>query len=729
MGIGLVAAVTGPGAVPVFITAIIGYLLRGGVGLLRYMAALIAVVGLRWSVAGFPKISRSPVFAPVIALLGTLVTGSALLITDTRSLADVLSIVSESLLSAGFAYFASSFLNVLLSDDPMRKSGYVQAGSIVVVSVMMMALFSIELEGISVGRILAVLCILTVSHCCGVKGGTVCGSIFGLTVLLSQPEQMLWAPVYAFGGLMAGLFSHKGRLVSAAAFLAVNGIVYSVLQTEVEVSLIIGLYEIGVATVFTFFVPESMERTIKQFLREKEQEEQSLPLYDAMAAKMGQAAETMELIGGTVDRISKQMSSVSAPEIGSFYRMVTEKTCKNCKRKLTCWESNFSDAMDSFNHFTPILNRNETVTPEHAQGYLRENCICLADICTGINTGYPEHLVRQSAFGRLQELRGILTDQFTNTAQILREFSEQFSVPVWENTEIEDHLRTQLEKENILFSSVTCRICKGGRMEVEISMNAVFALDEIQDLCEDIGRWCDRTLSVVSIQETGEMTHLVLSEGISFRVSVGAAQSRCKGEKLCGDAYETFWDLSGNFFAVMSDGMGCGGRAAVDGAMTAGLTSQLIRAGFGYESILRMANTALMAKSNDETLATLDIASINLYTGELEVLKAGAGPSLLLSHGLISRFEESSLPLGILRELTFARTRDRLVDGDLLLLMSDGVSNDGIHWVEELLRDFDVEKGDIQTLADTIVETARRLCQSEKGDDITAIVIKIDRIL
>ena len=55
--------------------------------------------------------------------------------------------------------------------------------------------------------------------------------------------------------------------------------------------------------------------------------------------------------------------------------------------------------------------------------------------------------------------------------------------------------------------------------------------------------------------------------------------------------------------------------------------------------------------------------------------------------------ERSSLPVGILRDIAFERSQDTLVDGDILLLASDGVVSAGVGWVEEALRDFDLEQG------------------------------------
>ncbi len=172
--------------------------------------------------------------------------------------------------------------------------------------------------------------------------------------------------------------------------------------------------------------------------------------------------------------------------------------------------------------------------------------------------------------------------------------------------------------------------------------------------------------------------------------------------------------------------MGSGGRAAVDGAMAAGLTTHLLQAGFGPDSVLRMVNTALMVKSGT-SLATLDVASIDLFTGRLESFKAGASVSLLRSKGIVSRMERSSLPVGILRDIAFERSQDTLVDGDILLLASDGVVSAGVGWVEEALRDFDLEQGGVQELAESIAYAARQKQKGQREDDITVIALQVGK--
>ena len=172
--------------------------------------------------------------------------------------------------------------------------------------------------------------------------------------------------------------------------------------------------------------------------------------------------------------------------------------------------------------------------------------------------------------------------------------------------------------------------------------------------------------------------------------------------------------------------MGSGGRAAVDGAMASGLTSRLIQAGFGPDSVIRMVNSALMVKSGDESLATLDILSLDLFSGKIEFRKAGASPSLLCSMGRVSRIEKSSLPVGILRDIRAERSEDTLVDDDILLMCSDGVFSGGVEWVEERLRSFNAKSDSLRTLVEDISLTARRM-QEEHEDDITVLAIQVKR--
>lgn len=722
-GIGLAAAVSGAGTVLVVLATLMGYLLEGQA--LRYVAALLAVAGIRWSVGGFYKVTHSVFFAPTVAFLGTVVTGGALLITDTPTLSAVIRILAEGLLSGGFAYFAAELYREAPHFGSRAVPYTTQLSLLMMLSVVLMALYPLEWGGISIGRLVAIFGILLAARCGRTAGGAVVGSIVGITLLLSTPDAAYLAPAYAFGGLLAGMFSRGKKWGSSLVFIAATAVVTVGLGDELQI--LIGFYEAGAAGLLFLVMPVSLEVTVERFFLAAHEIPEVQSARQAVSGRMEYAARVMSEVSGTVDTVSKQLAGLSAPDLGSVYRDVSQGVCNKCKSRLHCWEQHFGDVMDSFNRLTPHLKQNGTIVSSEMEGFLQRECHQLPALTTAVNAGYREFLVRESAFHRLSELRGVITDQFDSMAKMLEEFAEGLARPEWVDTDTALRVQDALQKEGLHPKEVNCHISERGHMELVLLLNGSYEAKNKEGFRHRVDELTGRHFALPIVEHCEGMTKISFAETPTLRAVIGFSQQLCEGETLCGDAFESFEDGSGRYVLILSDGMGSGGRAAVDGAMAAGLTARLLKAGFGYESTLRMVNTALMAKSEDESLATLDIAVLNLFTGELELLKAGAGVSLLYSNGRISRMDESSLPLGILRELTFARTVDRLVHGDLLILMSDGVSNDGIQWVEELIKTYDLTNGGVKGLSESIARNAHKRQAGEK-DDVTVIVAGIYNI-
>ena len=214
-----------------------------------------------------------------------------------------------------------------------------------------------------------------------------------------------------------------------------------------------------------------------------------------------------------------------------------------------------------------------------------------------------------------------------------------------------------------------------------------------------------------------------ISERPLYRVQSGCAQHSCGNAQLCGDSWECFTDGNGRQIAIISDGMGTGGRAAVDGAMASGILSRLIKAGIGFDAALKIVNSALLVKSGDESLATIDLAALDLYSGNVEFMKAGAPISLLRKSGRTVVIDAPSLPIGILNDINFTKSSDSLSDGDLLILVSDGALAAGDDWLSDTIETW---SGQVpQELAEEIVTQAIARRGDGHDDDITVVAMKI----
>lgn len=725
-GVGAAAAVSGPGSVVVYLATGMGYLLpEGAASPLRYLAAVAAVAGIRWSLNGLKKVTKSTLFAPVAAFLATGMTGIAMTLMGKPTFLDFLTVAGESLLAGGFAYFVSTTFRITHQPQSEPLTAQEQASMVAVAAVVLMALSTVQFSGISPGRIFSILVILVFARCGKEQGGSIAGIVLGTAMALAAPDQMFLAPAFALGGLLAGLFSRFGKLAAAASFVAVNMVVNLSANPGLEV--VVGFYEVAAASILYVVLPPVLDKKLGGLISHVRDVPAVDGLRHSVVMRMEFAAKAMQEVAGTVDGVSKKLAGLSAPDLGSVYRNVSDEACRVCGMRMFCWEQHYADTMSSFNDMSPLLREKGHVAPSDVKGHLSRHCSRIDDVVRLVNGGYREHLVREGAWRRLSEIRSVVTDQFSSMSDMLDELASDFALEDRLDTDAASRVADICMAHGLSVQDVVCSVGREGRMTVDILASDKGSRVHEKKWRTEIGEACGREFDHPVVARVGDVIRISLTEQPLYRVTVGSAQLSCTGEKLCGDAFESFQDSSGRLVAVLSDGMGSGGRAAVDGAMAAGLTSHLLQAGFGPDSVLRMVNAALMVKSGDESLATLDIASVNLFTGRLESLKAGASVSLLRSKGIVSRMERSSLPVGILRDIAFEKSTDTLVDGDILLLGSDGVVSAGVGWVEEALRDFDLSKGGVKDLAESIAYTARQKQKHQREDDITVVALLVSK--
>ena len=288
--------------------------------------------------------------------------------------------------------------------------------------------------------------------------------------------------------------------------------------------------------------------------------------------------------------------------------------------------------------------------------------------------------------------------------------------------ESSDKISAFLESRGIFPSDVICALDREGRMLVEIRTNHWPNTADKLKLAAECEAICGRSFSPPCVARLEAECHVSLCEQTALDVSYGCCQHTCDGNNLCGDHIEQFYDGHGHAVFLLSDGMGSGGRAAVDSSMASGMTAQLLQAGITPSCALQIVNSAMLVKSGDETLATLDIASVDLYSGKTALFKAGAPASYLRQNGRVFPIDIPSLPAGILQNVSFEKADLLLSAGDLLVLISDGVLSDGDEWLREEIKNW---SGTPQALSEHLVSAAYNRRQDGHDDDITALCIRL----
>ena len=354
-----------------------------------------------------------------------------------------------------------------------------------------------------------------------------------------------------------------------------------------------------------------------------------------------------------------------------------------------------------------------------------KRCCRAEELAESVTANYENYLAFLAAEARVSQIRGVVAGQFSGLADILSGVKEEFEAYEGCDTAAAERITAALKVRGGLVYDCSVRSSALGRMTVEAELAADNSrLLRSPDITDEISRLCGRRLLPPEITSVGSRLRASFSEKPRLDVQTASAQHTCGNGRLCGDSFNYFRDGQGRFIAIISDGMGTGGRAAVDGGMAVSVISRLVKAGLGFDAALGAANSALMVKSNDESLATADIFCLDLFSGEAEIMKAGAPVTFFRKSGKIVRVEPSSLPAGILTDIRLTHDSLTLDDGDLVIMVSDGAVAISDEWIGAMMRDFNGD--DIHELVNDIIDEAMIGSKLSRDDDITVIGILVN---
>ncbi len=273
---------------------------------------------------------------------------------------------------------------------------------------------------------------------------------------------------------------------------------------------------------------------------------------------------------------------------------------------------------------------------------------------------------------------------------------------------------------------------ESGRMEVSVSMKNVkkntLSSEEIGDLLSvllNIRLVCagDNPFFVA-----GEWKTFYYIEEAGYHVLTGVASAVKETEKISGDNYAFFETGAGNQTAVLSDGMGSGEKACADSTMVVELMQKFLEAGFQVETAIQMINSSLVSGEENSNMSTLDLCSIDLYDGECRFVKVGSASSYIKRQYLVDRISAGNLPMGIFQKPDMEVVSRKLMDGDYIIMISDGILDAlsrgiGEEMLIELIGGSNMENPG--EMANSILNFCIHQCKGHIRDDMTVMVIGI----
>ena len=583
------------------------------------------------------------------------------------------------------------------------------------------------LQRCAVGPLAPGLVLASAAGLCAAIGGTleqtaVLSIALAAALTASGPERAFAALAVAMGSLAASCLCPGERGRCAGVFAV--GCTLGALAAPDAVSVVPLAVSAGVGVTAALALPGSVMRRI---FPPPAPPVQAQGLSGA-ARKLSAVADTLSDIADTVNAVCQRQMPPKGESFDFVVEQVARTTCQSCTRRSRCWVRGYATAMDGLQHLKPVLESKGRVEVQDLLGQLSV-CIHPADLCTAANHGYRLWRSRRQTRARASMLRTALTEQYSALAGALAQLAAKLGQAGLPDPRREAKL-AQLFAElglDALECSVTADLA--GRLTASVTIcRTHFTQEEISGLVEEVSRLCRRDMDLPEITHCRTVTMLTFGEKPLFTAEFGAAGHAAAGQSVSGDALDQFCDTSGRAQMLLCDGMGTGRAAAVDGQMAAKLTAQLLRAGFAAESAARLVNVALGLKgAEQEAGATLDLLTVDLYTGRAGLFKAGAAPSFLVRGGVPRMLDGASLPMGMLDSLVGRSTTFALDAGDWVVLVSDGALADGADWLMQQLQLCARLGHTPKQAAETVADAAARRA-GDKRDDITVAVLAVGKV-
>jgi stage II sporulation protein E len=704
--------------------SMLGYILSPDPGItMRSVAAVALILGLRW-VLGATSGRWTPLaLSPLIAAGALGATHLALMLSSGMRPYALAAAVAEMILAAGGSFFLLRS-RILISQWveqkrlPMRRTDAICLG--VSGCLVAMALMQVEVGGFSPGRVAAVLTILMAGYYGGAGAAAVGGVVLGLAAALSGSPALLAS--YAVGGLCAAVFAAAGRLMAVLAFTLVCGVVG--LTTEQGSQLTLALFEAAVGSAVFLLLPPGMSfiTPLKAVMRGGD----TALSTQLSGVRMQRASEALTEISALVDEVADRLAALAGDDIEQAHAAVAEQVCRGCKRSPGCWQAGYSDTMAAFSEAGSRIRRGESLSPGQLPQTLRRVCLHPDQMADSLSRHLGDYVGREGTRREAGRIRSAVGDQFSGMAMLLNDIQQEMAG-------IRPGSRTLTAAAEQYFSGLAvepltllCYEDADGRPLIDVTMPG-YKLGRV-DLAQAalaLSDLCEERMGLPEITHIGDRVQLVFAPVAEYLPTFHSVQRAAEGSRLCGDHFVSWADRLGSANMVLSDGMGAGGAAAVDSTLTTTLMARLIGAGARFDAALRLVNSALLVKSSEESLATIDACAVDLYTGKATFYKAGAAPSFVLRSGKVMVVETASLPAGILRGVRFERSTLTLGAGDRVVMVSDGVTATGSGWIPSEMgacRDLSDE-----ALCEHLIATAEARLAGGRQDDMTVAVMTLNR--
>ncbi len=425
--------------------------------------------------------------------------------------------------------------------------------------------------------------------------------------------------------------------------------------------------------------------------------------------------------GDVFYEMSKNLENiVGGEEVYTSERLaheIAKNYCGKCPEKESCFAALGEDTYSVIRPMADAAVNRGKVTILDMPPFITSRCSKTHSLASVINSTAESYARKREISDGAVVGKRMMSEQFAGIALVLDSLANECAVQVKFAGDEVDFLKSELLKHNIVASEI---VVSGNSSETCATLLVRESDARKSVLPKLISKYLKTKLEVSKVEDRGAHKLVHLQTAPIFEIAYGVAECKREGEGVSGDSRSILCPSRSRRLFAICDGMGSGERASKASRDAVNMIEGFYRAGFDNAIILSLVNK-LLKLSLDDSFTTLDIAVIDTCTGGLDVIKLGSAGSFIVRRDSVEMLSCSLPPAGILDSVQPLTSRYQLFDGDMLLMMSDGVfdaleSRGVIDAVDAL------DTVNPQTLADELLKRAKK---NGAEDDCTVLAMRI----
>jgi stage II sporulation protein E len=649
----------------------------------------------------------------ISATLGALALGICLVVGGGFLYYDLFGLMLSLVLAPLFAYLFCAFFS--------KKGLFKDIGLLCILGACVWGASPIKLYGVSLAVLGALFATFIVTEKKGLLHGVICGLALGM---IYSP---ILSPIFVISAVCIGIFMKiSTTLACFCAFLcsaswgffvkgiyALDGLFGALLSACLLYSAAHKLFAKG--------LDKESAASAHTATPLSESELDGIRLFD-INRKMSAISDALTSLCTFFEEIKLRYPKQA--ELMRICRDALDSSCASCPMREGCRERGRIEAATGRLSF--LLKKNRALTSADLDRELASGCSRLPDILDEINYNSGLRMSADTAFDDRDE---ISAPDYKALSRLLQKNMECDSNEYRIDKELSLRLCRALGKLSL--DGLGAMVYGSRRRNVYVRASNMQTLeDSKENILEAVQRALPFSVDKNSLalrRCSGEGGVLYCCEADKLSVEYTSRQSRAQTEsRFCGDSVSMFNNRDNRFFSLISDGMGSGREAAAVSEICTRFLESMLSVGSMNNELLSMLGGVLAGRCEGslcEYSATVDIMELDMISGRASFFKSGAAPSYVWRGGNLFKLCSRTLPIGILHESETKRTDITLSSGDVVVMVSDGVTGgeEECQWLFDLVRQ-NIGSGGIDRTADLIVKYA---IGKGSSDDITVAITKI----